>query len=141
MGSGILSAGRQRYQTWKRIQGNLQTLGIQKKIFWPRCQVEDSFYGRGLILSKRRDFDLLRQLWIKSRTATYAAWGRRKNKLSEVLIETEQICAATDKGAESLEGRQGKIITNHEFKNIDLRRFINDKSLNRNDVEGAVIMQ
>jgi hypothetical protein len=57
------------------------------------------------------------------------------------LIENERICAATDKGAKKLKAKRGKIITNHEFENIDLRCFINDESLNGDDVEGAVIVQ
>jgi len=43
--------------------------------------------------------------------------------------------------AKELEAKRGKVITNNEFENIDLRCFINDKSLNGDDVEGAVIMQ
>ena len=59
------------------------------------------------------------------------------------MIETERICAATDVDAENLEGRRGRviIITDHEFENIDLRRFINDETFNGDDVEGAVIVQ
>ena len=40
-----------------------------------------------------------------------------------------------------MEARRGKVITDHEFENIDLRCFIDDESPNGDDIEGAVIVQ